>query len=92
MANLNFVFVIFRFHFEIFGNCGGAVGLGMFFMSNEFRIMAKFGLGSIWGSVWGVRAQFLSITYDFGRTYLISLRWPPIDLRCGVHLKHQNLI
>ena len=40
----------------------------------------------------GFRKHFLPISNVFERNYLISLRWPPIDLRRGVHLKHQNLI
>ena len=48
------------------GSSEGVVRMGMLFMSNEFGIMTKFGLG---GS-----KTFLSITHDFERNYLISLR------------------
>ena len=36
--------------------------------------------------------HFLLITHVFDWNHLISLRWPYIDLRRRVHLKHQNLI
>ena len=34
-----------KFDLKFLGKSGGAVGLCMFFMSNEFGIIAKFGLG-----------------------------------------------
>ena len=44
-----FLNLIWRFSRDF----GGAVGLGVFFMSNEFGIMSKFGLGiDLWWS-WG---------------------------------------
>ena len=35
---------------------------------------------------------FVILNYVFNMNYSKRLRWPPIDLRRGVHLKHQNLI
>ena len=49
------------------------MGLGMFFMLNEFRIIAEFGLGGSYGGFAGSTA-FLSITNVFEGSYLISLR------------------
>ena len=37
--------VIFKVNLKVLGKSGGAVRLGVFFMLNEFGIMAKFGLG-----------------------------------------------
>ena len=46
----------------------------MLFMSNEFGTMAKFGLGvDVWW-FWGIEIHFLSMTNDFERNYLVSLR------------------
>ena len=39
-----FVYIIFKFKLRFFGEIGGAVRLGLFFMSEEFGIVAKFGL------------------------------------------------
>ena len=46
----------------------------MFFMSNEFGIMAKIGLGCDLWWFWGFDFFFLSITHVSERNCLISLR------------------
>ena len=69
-------------------------------LSENFKPLFKFssfnllrGVLGFWGfGVLGFRKHLLSITHDFERTYLISLRRSPIDLRWGVHLRHQNFI
>ena len=45
----------------------------MFFMSNEFGIMVKFGLEVDLWWFWSFE-KILCITHDFERNYLISLR------------------
>ena len=53
---------------------GGAVRLGLFFMSDEVGIMANLRSDGRVMMDLGFRKHVLSITNVFGRNYLISLR------------------
>ena len=68
------------------GNSEGDVGLGVFFlMSIGIEIMPKYGLEVDLWQLWDVKTDL------FETNYLISLQQPPLNLRRGVYLKHQNL-
>ena len=58
---------------KLSGNSGGAVRLGMFFMSNGGGFMTKFCLGVDLWWMWGFE-NILAITNNFEKNYLISLR------------------
>ena len=51
--------MIFKVNLKVLGKSGGAVRLGVFFMLNEFGIMAKFGLGAIYGGFGGSKTSFI---------------------------------
>ena len=60
--------------------------------NNPLPKYLKLDLQTIFGDAIICAITFLLVNDLFKTNYSKRLRWPPIDLRRGVHLKHQNLI
>ena len=58
---------------------------------NQAKIRSRDDFWTFWDAILCAET-FLLITYVFKTKYSKRHRWAPIDLRRGVHLKHQNLI
>ena len=85
-----------KLNFEVFGQFWWFWWSGLGFLSwNGAEIMPKYGLELVFWIFWEAMIcaiTFLLVNDVFKTNYSKRFRWPPIDLRRGVHLKHQNLI
>ena len=84
-----FIFKVFR-QFWWFWRSGRG-----FLIRNDVEIIPKYGLEVDFWTFWEAiicATTFLLVNDVFKTNESKRLRWPPIDLRRGVHLKHQNLI